>query len=162
MSDEHIISLLENERLASLSEKDLVAVRAHAGNCPACLQAFQAAQVSQILLQERAAAEFEPPPFFHTKVLAALRERQANDSWALARMWRAAGALASSMAAVVAMLAILTFAVPEAQVSSSQAMSSLPGGYSAEEVILGQTQQLDEASDGQLLTTIYTDEEAAK
>ena len=168
MRDEHIISLLENMPLASLGEKDLTAIRAHAENCSACLEAFQAAQVSQVLLTARVAtvddSEFEPSPFFHTRVLATLRERQtANDSWAFGRLWRAAGALASSMAAAVALLAVFTFAIPDTQVASGAQVSSQPNGYSAEELILDQMPQVEEASDGQMLTTIYAgDEEVSK
>jgi hypothetical protein len=161
MRDEHIIIIIENAPLASLGEDDLSAIRAHTRSCSDCLQAFQAAQVSQRLLKERAAVEFEPSPFFHTRVLATLREREAaNNSWAFSRMWRSAGALASSMAAAVALLAVLTFIVPESQVTSQQ-MSFIPNGYSAEEVILDQTSQVEEVSDGQLLTTIYGGEEEA-
>jgi hypothetical protein len=161
MRDEHIISRLESTSLASLGEADLIAIRTHTNSCPDCLQAYQAAQVSLILLKERVAAEFEPSPFFHTRVLAILRERQAaNDSWAFGRMWRAAGALASSMAAAVALLAVFTFAVPENQIASQQVS---PTGYSAEEVILEQTPPAEEVSDGQLLTTIYGgDEETSR
>jgi anti-sigma factor RsiW len=159
MRDEHIISLLENTPLANLGEADLARVRVHTGACSECLSAFQAAQVARVLLQERAAAEFEPSPFFHTRVLAQLRERQAtneaNESWAFGRMWRAAGALASSMAAAVALLAVFTFVVPENSVGSQ--VSSLGSGYSAEEVILDQTPP--EVSEGQTLTTIYGAEE---
>jgi hypothetical protein len=162
MRDEHIIIIIENAPLASLGEDALSAIRAHTRSCSDCLQAFQAAQVSQRLLKERAAVEFEPSPFFHTRVLATLRERQAaaNNSWAFSRMWRSTGALASSMAAAVALLAVLTFVVPETQVTSQQ-MSFVPNGYSAEEVILDQTSQVEDVSDGQLLTTIYGAEEEA-
>jgi hypothetical protein len=75
-------------------------------------------------------------------------------------MRRAAGALASSMVASVALLAVMTFIVPENQVASQQ-VSSLPTAYSAEEVILDQSSQTEEVSDGQLLTTIYGGEEEA-
>src|SRR5687767_1892063 len=136
MKDEHIISLLENAPLASLSENDLAAIRVHADHCSGCLRAFQAAQISALLLKERAAEVFEPSPFFHTRVLATLRERQANaswaDKWALGRMWRAAGALASTMVATVAALAVLTFIIPESQVTpESQQASSVANNYSA-------------------------------
>jgi len=159
MRDEHIIDLIENTSLANLGEEDLVRIRVHTDGCSECRSAFQAARVSLLLLKRRAAVEFEPPPFFHTRVLATMRERQLrNDPWALGRMWRAAGALASSMAAAVALLAVFTFVVPENQVASQQ-VSSLSTGYSAEEVILDQTSQLEEVSDGQTLTTIYGGEE---
>ncbi len=168
MRDEHIISLIESAPLASLSENDLAAIREHTGDCSGCLRAFQAAQVSALLLKERAAETFEPSPFFNTRVLATLRERQAangawTESWALGRMWRAAGALASSMVATVAALAVLTFVIPSSQVTSGPQVSSLSNAYSAEEVILDQSPQLDEQlSDGQLLTTIYGEEEEAR
>jgi len=158
MKDEHIISLIENASLASLSENDLKAIYAHAKDCSTCFQALQAAQVSQLLLKERAALEFEPSPFFHTRVLAALRERQAvNDSWAFGRLWRTAGALASSMVATVAALAFLTFAIPDTQVVSQ--VGSVGSSYSAEEVILDQASPTEEVSEGQLLTTIYGGDE---
>jgi hypothetical protein len=171
MRDEHIISLIENAPFASLSENDLAAIGAHTEHCSDCLRAFKAAQIAALLLKERAAEAFEPSPFFHTRVLAALRERQANesDSWALGGMWRAAGALASSMVATVAALAVLTFAVPGTQVASgTQSLSSLPN-YSAEEVILDQSPVADNqvsgvpVSDSQVLNAIYgSDEEAVK
>jgi hypothetical protein len=168
MRDEHIISLIESAPLASLSENDLTAIRAHTDQCSGCLRAFQAAQVSALLLQERAAETFEPSPFFHTRVLATLRERQAANgswanSWALGRLWQTAGALASSMVATVAALAVLTFVIPGSEVASGPQLSSLANNYSAEEVILDQNPQPDEQlSDGQLLTTIYSGEEEAR
>ena len=161
MRDEHIVSLIENTSLASLSENDLTVIRAHTKDCSKCFQAFQAAQVSLRLLKEhaavQAASDFGPSPFFHTRVLATLRERQAvNDSWAFGRLWRAAGALASSMVVTVATLAFLTFVIPDSQLATvSQA------GPSAEEVILDQAQS-EEVSEGQLLTTIYGGDEETR
>jgi len=136
-------------------------IRAHTKDCSNCFQAFQAAQVSLRLLKEhaavQAASDFGPPPFFHTRVLATLRERQAvNDSWAFGRLWRAAGAIASSMVVTVATLAFLTFVIPDTQLATvSQADPS------AEEVILDQAQS-EEVSEGQLLTTIYGGDEETR
>jgi hypothetical protein len=166
MRDEHIISLIENTSLASLSENELTVIRAHAKDCSSCFRAFEAAQVSLRLLKEQAAvqaaSDFGPSPFFHTRVLATLRERQAvNDSWAFARLWRAAGALASSMVATVATLAFLTFVIPDAQVATISQASPVANGYSAEEVILDQVQP-EEVSEGQLLTTIYGGDEETR
>jgi anti-sigma-K factor RskA len=168
MRDEHIIDVIERAPLASLTEHELTAIRAHTDHCSGCLRAFQAAQISALMLKERAAAEFGPSPFFHTRVMATLRARQAANeswanSWALSRLWRAAGALTASMVAAVAMLAVLTFVVPGSQVSSGAPVSSLSNSYSAEEVMLDQNPQLDEQlSDGQLLGTIYGGEEEAR
>lgn len=164
MKEEHIISRIESKPFASLSESDLTAIRLHARDCVSCRQAFEAAQISALLLKERAAETFEPSPFFHTRVLARLREHQiANESWAWRGLWRTAGALASSMVATVVALAVLTFVIPGNQITSGpQEISSLSNSYSAEEVILNQNELLDEqASDGQVLTTIYGGEEEA-
>ena len=160
MKDEHIISLIENGPLASLSANDLAAIRVHAANCAACRRAFQAAQVSVALLKERAGEAFEPSPFFHTRVMATLRERQANQSWAWSRLWRAAGALASTMVATVAALAVLTFVGPGNQIASSGPVVSLANNYSADEVLLNQSEQAGEPpSDDQVLNTIYNADE---
>lgn len=158
MKVKHIISLIDEVPVSGLSESSLTLITAHIEQCSDCREAFQAAQLSGLLLHERAAAEFEPSPFFQTRVMATLRERQAaSDTWAWSRLWRAAGALASSMVATVAALAVLTFAIP-GNPAVSQAGSA--NGYSAEELILDATAQVEEESDGQLLTTIYSEEEA--
>ena len=166
MRDEHIISLIESTSLANLSENELALIRVHAKECATCLQAFEAAQVALLLLKEHAAvqsaSDLGPSPFFHTRVLAALRERQAvNDTWAFPRLWRAAGALASSMVATVAALAFLTFVIPDTQVATISQAGPNANSYSAEEVILDQAQS-DEVSDSQLLTTIYDGDEEAR
>ncbi len=159
MKDKHIINLLESAPLAELSKSDLSEIRAHAGECAGCLQAFEAAQIAALLLKERAAETFEPSPFFHTRVMATLRERQtANDQWAWSRVWRSAGALASSMVATVAALAVLTFVIP-GQVTTVTPETSALSAYSAEEVILNHGESDDQASDGQVLTTLYDAEE---
>ena len=155
MNTNHVIGLIEEKPFGSLSEVELEIIATHTEACEDCLRAFQTARVSDALLKERAAAEFEPSPFFHTRVLAALRERQSTaDAWGLGWLWRATGALASSMVVSVALLAALTFVIPE-----SQQIGSASNSYSAEEVILNQTSQLEEQSDSQLLTIIYGGEE---
>ena len=159
MKDKHIINLLETAPLADLSENDLSEVRAHAGECAGCHQAFEAAQIAALLLKERAVETFEPSPFFHTRVMATLRERQtANDQWAWSRLWRSAGALASSMVATVAALVVLTFVIPS-QISTITPESNALSAYSAEEVILNHRDSDDQVSDGQILSTLYDAEE---
>jgi predicted anti-sigma-YlaC factor YlaD len=114
MRDEHIIGILDGAPLRSLSEGELARVRAHAAGCDACRRAFEAAGAASALLRERAAETFEPSPFFQTRVLAALRERRAEEAMpALRRLWRSAGALVSSMAATVALLAVFSFVAPQ-------------------------------------------------
>jgi anti-sigma-K factor RskA len=159
MKDKHIINLIESARLSELSKSDLSEIRAHVHECAGCYQAFEAAQIAELLLKERAAETFEPSPFFHTRVMATLRERQTtNEQWAWSRMWRAAGALASSMAATVAALAVLTFVIPGQGTTVTPETTAL-SAYSAEELILNYGDYDDQVSDGQVLTTLYEAED---
>jgi hypothetical protein len=155
MRDEHITDILDGGPVAGLGETELARVRAHAARCAACARAYEAARVSQLLLAERAAREFEPPPFFQTRVLAALRERQAaGQAWSLGRLWNAAGALVASMAVTVAALAALTFLAPEAQPGAGARMASASDVYSAEELLLAGGAD-EEMTDEQVLSSIY-------
>jgi hypothetical protein len=165
MSKNHIISLIESTPLASLSESDLNSIRTHTNDCADCRRAFEAAQISMLLLKEGGPETFEPSPFFHTRVLATLRERHiAGDQWAWTRVWRAAGALASSMVATVAALAVLTFVIPGSQTGSlSQDMTSSLNGISAEEVLLDQGEAFNQVSEDQILNTLFgAEDEAAR
>lgn len=161
MSKNHVISLIESAPLASLSESDLTVIRAHTDDCLDCRKAFEAAQISMLLLKEGAAETFEPSPFFHTRVLATLRERQtAGEQWGWSKVWRAAGALGSSMVATVAALAVLTFVIPGSQTVGPQEMTSALNVYSAEEMLLGDAFN-DQVSEDQILTTLYGAEDEA-
>lgn len=157
MKDNHIIQILEEKSLASLSANERAAIQAHAASCSSCARAYAAMQVASSLLRERVSEVVEPSPFFHTRVLAALRERQ-NEVPAFKRLWQTAGALVSTMTATVALLAVLSFVTPGTQTSGT-AQASETNGYSAEEVILNQNDLQDEqASDAQVLTTLYSAE----
>lgn len=159
MNSEHIINLIEHTPLSEITDSDLAIVRAHVSVCDSCNQSWQGARISTLLLKERAAATFEPTPFFQTKVLAALRE-QRSEQWSWAKMWKATSALATSMVATVAAILVLTFVIPGTSGDSKLLDQSLATNtYSAEEVILNQgdtaNTQSDQASDAQVLTTLY-------
>jgi hypothetical protein len=160
------MAILEGAPFASLTEGELATVRAHAGECAACRRAFDAARVSSLMLKGRAAAVVEPSPFFQTRVLAALRERQAaGEAWSLARLWKSAGALVASLAASVALLASLTFVAPGVQSApDASEIASASNPYSAEDVLLGDAGFAgEELNDSQVFTTIYgTEEEESK
>jgi hypothetical protein len=159
MKDNHIIQMLEERPLTSLNANERALLQAHAANCSSCARAYEATQVASSLLRARASETVEPSPFFHTRVLAALRERQ-NEVPAFKRLWQTAGALVSTMTATVALLAILSFAIPGTQTSPT-AQASASNGYTAEEVILNQNDLQDEqASDAQVLTTLYPAEDS--
>jgi hypothetical protein len=162
MKDEHIINIIENAPLSNLSESELSSIRAHTDRCAECLRAFEAAQISTLLLQERVAETFEPSPFFQTRVLAALRERHAvNETSALRRLWNATGALVSSMAATVAALVILTVFAPGSQPAQGQEeVAYAYNSYSAEEVLFDEDESPeDQLSYGQVLSTLYESDE---
>jgi len=157
MKDEHIISMLESRSFAALDESNLAQIRTHTVVCESCRKAFEATEFSSLLLKARANETFEPSPFFQTRVLAALRERQAeNQTWAWSRLWRTAGGLASSMVATVATLAILTFFVPGSQTAESQSPAPFANAYSAEAVVLSENAAPeDQLSDNDVLATLY-------
>jgi hypothetical protein len=160
MRDEHIKRLLDEAPLSSLGEAERAAARAHAEGCAECMRAYEAARAASLMLRSRASEEFGPSPFFQTRVLAALRERRASEEggWTLARLWKSAGLLVSSMAATVAALAVLTFVAPQ-----QTGAQELPdgGAYTAEAVILDGASGADDdqMTYGQVLTTLYGPDE---
>ena len=158
MKDEHIINMIEQASPASLSESELAHIRVHTAQCAECRRAVAAAHISALLLKERAAETFEPSPFFQTRVLAALRERQtAQETSALKRLWQATSALVTTMTATVAALVVLTFFAPG---SSPQEMAAGVNSYSAEEVLFAQDElPAEQMSYGQVLTTLYESDE---
>lgn len=161
MKEKHVIGILENSPLASLTENELLTVRSHAEGCLPCRRAYEAAQLSALLIKERAAEEIEPSPFFQTRVLAALRERQ-NNVPILSRLWKSAGALVSGMALTTAALATFSFLAPGAGTGTSQETVAAMSPYSAEAVVLNQDQGDDQMTDEQVISAIYEDPDEAR
>ncbi|HJP90817.1 MAG TPA: hypothetical protein VJ875_02610 [Pyrinomonadaceae bacterium] len=159
MKEKHITEILDNASIVNLSQNELNEIRAHARECESCDGAYEAARMSAVVLRSRAQSTIEPSPFFHTRVMAALREQQAVESVpAMLRLWGAAKALVSSMAVTTAALAALSFALPSpATPAPDQAVSA----YSAESVIMGQTSD-EQMTYDQVLSTIYADDDEAK
>lgn len=159
MRDEHIKKLLDEAPLKSLGKAELAAVRAHAEVCEDCRRAVAAAQLSALMLKTRARESFEPSPFFQTRVLAALRERRgAEEGWTLARLWKSAGLLVSSLAATTAALAVFTFVAP----SEPAVAQEVAGTYSAESVIFDEGAD-EQMTDEQVMTSLYgAEDEAAR
>ena len=157
MKDKHIIDVLDNNSIASLSETELSEVQAHAPECASCREAYEAARLAVIVLQNRAQTKIEPSPFFQTRVMAAWREQQAVESVpAMLRLWRSARALVSTMAVTTAALAALTFMLPAQTTPLTEQTASM---MSAESVIMGQD---DQVTYDQVLSTIYEDEDDAR
>jgi hypothetical protein len=159
MRDEHIKKLLDEAPLSSLGKAELTAVRAHAEVCEDCRRAVAAAQLSALMLKTRARESFEPSPFFQTRVLAALRERRgAEEGWTLARLWKSAGLLVSSLAATTAALAVFTFVAPSEPAVAQQVASG--NAYTAESVILDESDE-EQMTYDQVLTSLYGSEDEA-
>jgi len=158
MKDKHIIDVLDNTSIASLSESELSEIYAHAQECALCREAYEAARLSAMVLQSRARTTIEPSPFFQTRVMAAWREQQAAENVpALLRLWRSSRALVSSMAVTTAALAALTFMLPAQAPLTDQTVSAL----SADSVIMGQSSD-DQVTYDQVLSTIYQDDDDAR
>jgi hypothetical protein len=154
MKNEHIISLLEEQPLRRLSDRDRAAIEAHISACPACLKAYQAATVAAQVLQARAAEIVEPTPFFKTRVMAALRAQQAGQSSSFAALWRTARAAVASMVAVVVILLTLNFYLSDSAPAANE-VSENGSLYSAEWVILDNGGNADDWTDEEVLSTLY-------
>lgn len=161
MRDEHIAKLLDTAPLDKLSEVELSLIREHTAQCAACRQSFHAAQISLRLLRERTSATIEPSPFFKTRVMAAIRAKETKLEPSLfSRVWKAAGLVLCSMAAIVVMLVALTVF----QKSDQTAINSVERvGNSNRDltdwIVFGaDTPATDETTDGQILTDIYFEE----
>jgi anti-sigma factor RsiW len=155
MKENHIVNLLESRSLGSLSVAELEMIQAHTTACSECLLAYQAAQASLRLLQERASVTVEPSPFFQTKVMAAIRERKlAPKRLGFLNVWQTARPVVASMGAFVAMLLALTFfnsfEPPTAPSDLASVNDSAP-----EWVIVDSDDVGDEMTYSQALTVLY-------
>ena len=159
MKDKHIIEILDNASIATLSESELNEIRAHALECLSCRDAFEAARLSAVVIKSRVETTIEPSPFFQTRVMAALREQQAVESVpAMLRLWRSAKALVSVMAVTTAALAVVSFIQPS---QTTPVVDQTASAYSAYSVIMDQGVD-DQMSYEQVLSTIYEDDDDAR
>jgi len=158
MKTNHIIEIIDAVSVATLSESQLDEVKAHARECESCHGAFEAAQLSALVIKQRAQATIEPSPFFQTRVMAAWRERQDVDTVpAFVRLWNSARALVSAMAVATIALGVVSFISPEQATAGPEQTASV---YSAESVMLDQAD--DQLSYAQVLNAIYEEEDEAK
>jgi predicted anti-sigma-YlaC factor YlaD len=157
MPDNHIIRLLEEKPLTGLSPDEIAGIELHAAECSECRHEYDAACVAALLIRERVAEATEVSPFFKTRVMATIRERQlSSDGPALLKMWRAARALVSVMATLVVILTALTIFNQSGEEPLALAVAEGASIYSPEYVLLGEG---DIDGDGlmydQVLATIY-------
>lgn len=161
MRDEHIIDILDESPIDRLDPNARARVEAHVAGCASCMRAFDAARIAGALVEARAGEIVEPAPFFHTRVMAAIRERQPAETLSFGSIWRAARLLVGAMAVVVVLLGAANLLVYRSQPETP-----------APEIVAGQTlysPQWDaleqpvasrgDLSDDQLMTLIYETED---
>ena len=163
MENDHITMLLEERAIGELSDSELTRVDSHVAGCADCRRAYASAQVAQSLLQARAAEQVDVSPFFRTRVMAALRERKLSaEQPALVRMWKAAGALISMMAALVVLLVgltVFTSGSGSPALLPTQIAASDDGIYSPEYVVLDAGDSSDDPIPvDQIFNTVYDSE----
>ena len=157
MSSEHIIEILDDGPIDRVTSAQLSSIRTHIGNCEACRRAYDASLISGALVKERVAEEVEPSPFFKTRVMAAVRERQAAGLAGLAALWRASGAVVSALVAVTVILLSLTF-LGGGQTPDSSAGQGMVQAYSIDQVFDDSSPSPNESSDvtsGQVLDAVF-------
>jgi len=166
-------SLLEGPNsLAGLNrdgEGLLADILSHAEHCDGCRAIYRARLVCDSLIQARSAAIIEPPPFFETRIMAAIRERGAQARRAfLPALWREAGVVLTSIVAVVVILVSLTLmAGPRAAAihAAQGAQDTTAGPYSAEQVVMGDaggdagSAADDSLSNAQVVDTVFNSDE---
>jgi anti-sigma factor RsiW len=153
MKDKHIIHILDENSLNAISADLMTEIRSHTFECDSCRQAFQAAMISAALLKVSAMETVQPSPFFQTRVMAALREKQVKSVAAFWRWWQASSSVVSAMVVIVAILVALTLFAPNNQTIAAQEQPVF-NNLSAETVILNQNLD-NELTTGQTLQVIY-------
>ena len=158
MRKTHIIDILEAGPISSLSEAEIEQAESHAAQCSECKRAYEAAWISDALIKSRASEMTEVGPFFQTRVMAALKGKHPSPAAsALVKMWRAAGALASTIAALLAVLVALTFFDSPMQ---SAAVAVSQNIFSPEYVVFEQGDlDEDKLAYDELIATIYEPED---
>lgn len=155
MKSKHITKILDDTKFADLSAAQRAEINAHAAECNGCRRAFQTAQIASVLLKSRAVETFVPSPFFETRVLAALREKQiiSNPVAAFWRWWQASSAVVFLMLFSVGVLLALTFLAPQKSLDFQESATIL-GEFPAERVIF-RDELRGEITNGQALQIIY-------
>lgn len=156
MKDRHILEILDDKKFAELGTDELKNFQTHSAGCSDCRQAFEAARVSAVLLNARArVGAVEPPAFFQSKVLNAIREKQnlRKPIAAFRRWWQASYALVCSMLFIVITLGALTFLAPKSNADQAVSTYNL---YSTDSVILNQNPPRNITTE-QALEVIYAE-----
>lgn len=151
MKEEHILDILDKQRFDELSRTERNVIENHTAECSSCLIAYKSARISSDLLKTSVLHAFEPSPFFHTRVLANLREKEfvKTPFFALGRLWRASGSLVALMITAVLILIITTIFAPNYNKVSAGEIDS------AEMVIFDEKLPNRDLNNDQLFQEIY-------
>jgi hypothetical protein len=159
MRENHIIRLLEEKPLGSLTASELDIVKAHTASCPDCLHAYEAAQTSLLMLRELTSVIVEPSAFFQTKVLAAIREQnRAPKQLEYLKMWQTASPLVALIGALIVMLLALTFFTDSSQQQSEPSNLASINDDSPEWMVVDRNESDDNVTSSQALAIIYDPE----
>jgi len=158
MADNHIIKMLDEKPFGSLGDGDIASAESHIAMCQQCKSAYDAARVAASLIQARTSETVDASPFFKTRVMASIRERQLTpEEPALVRMWRAAGVLISTLALLLVTLTGMTIfsQSPDSQ-SQTPVVAASQNLYSPEYVVLERGDlDDDELANDQVIGTVY-------
>ena len=157
MRRDHIIWMLEENSVRRLSESEIALIGSHTAGCSDCLKAYTAARVSTALMQARAHEIEQPSPFFEKRVMASLREKRLSPAvTTLLSVWKAAGALVYSMAALIVVLVSFSLFVEGSGSEGEFDPTTVQAAYSPEDVLLEQGELTEDAIPyDQVLMTVY-------
>lgn len=155
MRNEHILDILDEKTFGELNEIEKQTIEIHTAQCSGCFQAYKAARLGSVLLKAKIEQGFEPSPFFQTRLMANLREKQVsiNPFLAFGKMWKASRPLLAMMTTIVAVLIGLTVLAQFNKVSSVNA--SAFDNYSPDVVILNERISTKEPTNEQVFQIIY-------
>ncbi len=151
----HVTEIIDRKGLEALADAEREMIEVHAAECADCADALFAARFARGMLRSHSEnVNAAPPAFFETRVLAAIREKNAEKApfWSFRRWWQASYGMVSAMVLIAAVLGMLTLFAPA---SSDQADMSNYSIYSTEADILNQRSARD-LSREQLLEVIYS------
>ncbi len=141
MKSRHITKIIDQNGFANLCAEDLTIITAHIADCRTCRRAFKSAQIYSVLLRTQSIDKGPlPSPFFQTRVLSALREKQNSikATGAFRRWWQASALMVGLMLMIVAGLATVTLLAPFSSADEAQAGISNFNLYSTDAVVFNQ------------------------
>ncbi|MCS6875154.1 MAG: hypothetical protein N2Z23_09825 [Pyrinomonadaceae bacterium] len=156
MRNKHIYNLLDSKPFNEMTVEERQQIQLHIKDCERCCLSYQAAKLSHILLTSQQAVE--PSPFFHTRVMAAIRQRSEETVYSLfSRLWQAAAPLVFAMMAFTVFLAALSLTL-----SSSSETASLNANFVSTEMVIMDERLSKEITNEEALQIVYAGDSQAK